>query len=251
MNKLFWKIRQKMLAEGRFKNYLLYALGEIILVVIGILIALQINNWNIERKNEDVKRTYYVQILQDLEKDEALMIKGNASVDAFFERLESYQESFKNNELPLWVASAEIGKVFSPETIQGSNFEVNSNTMSTLINTGDIKLIPLEIRNMLLDFKYKQAGLIDYMKSQTLIISSASLQTQKLYGGANLPTRIAKYPKLMNHYSQDEVALQSLLELEAILYEQAQLLKNVRERGKALLVNIESLKEVLHKELEK
>jgi hypothetical protein len=220
-------------------------------VVIGILIALQINNWNIERKNEEVKRTYYVQILQDLEKDEALMIKGNASVDAFFERLESYQESFKNNELPLWVASAEIGKVFSPETIQGSNFEVNSNTMSTLINTGDIKLIPLEIRNMLLDFKYKQAGLIDYMKSQTLIISSASLNTQKLYGGANLPTRIAKYPKLMNYYSQDEVALQSLLELEAILYEQTQLLKNVRERGKALLINIESLKEVLHKELEK
>lgn len=44
------KIRKKLLAENKFSKYLLYALGEIILVVIGILIALQINNWNESRK---------------------------------------------------------------------------------------------------------------------------------------------------------------------------------------------------------
>ena len=55
MIKFFRKIRQKMLTENKFGKYLLYAIGEIILVVIGILIALQINNWNElkkERKNE-------------------------------------------------------------------------------------------------------------------------------------------------------------------------------------------------------
>lgn len=50
MIKFFRKIRQKLLAENKFTKYLLYALGEIVLVVIGILIALQINNWNEARK---------------------------------------------------------------------------------------------------------------------------------------------------------------------------------------------------------
>lgn len=57
MINFFRKIRENLLAEGKITKYLKYALGEIILVVIGILIALQINNWNENRKaaNEEVK----------------------------------------------------------------------------------------------------------------------------------------------------------------------------------------------------
>ncbi|TYA57477.1 DUF6090 family protein [Formosa maritima] len=50
MIKFFRKIRQKLLSENNFRKYLIYAVGEIILVVIGILIALQINNWNEKEK---------------------------------------------------------------------------------------------------------------------------------------------------------------------------------------------------------
>lgn len=46
MIKFFRKIRQQLLSQNRFSKYMIYAIGEIILVVIGILIALQINNWN-------------------------------------------------------------------------------------------------------------------------------------------------------------------------------------------------------------
>ena len=57
MIKFFRKIRQKLLSENKFSKYLLYAIGEIILVVVGILIALQINNWNENRKlkGEEIK----------------------------------------------------------------------------------------------------------------------------------------------------------------------------------------------------
>jgi hypothetical protein len=51
MIKFFRKIRQKMLTENKASKYLLYAIGEIVLVVIGILIALSINNWNEQRKD--------------------------------------------------------------------------------------------------------------------------------------------------------------------------------------------------------
>ncbi len=54
MIKFFRRIRHKLLGEGKVKNYLLYAIGEIVLVVVGILIALQLNNFN-EAKKDQVK----------------------------------------------------------------------------------------------------------------------------------------------------------------------------------------------------
>ena len=73
MIKFFRKIRQKMLNKNKFSKYLLYAIGEIILVVIGILIALQINNWNELKKNSN-KEFYLLQQLQkEFEKDSTLI----------------------------------------------------------------------------------------------------------------------------------------------------------------------------------
>jgi len=52
-----------MIKKNRTSKYLLYAIGEIILVVIGILIALQINNWNIETQNKKQERQILAQLL--------------------------------------------------------------------------------------------------------------------------------------------------------------------------------------------
>ncbi|MFT6960251.1 MAG: hypothetical protein ACJA17_001353, partial [Polaribacter sp.] len=56
MIKFFRKIRQKMLTENKFGKYMTYAVGEVILVVIGILIAVSINNWNQERQLENEEK---------------------------------------------------------------------------------------------------------------------------------------------------------------------------------------------------
>ena len=53
MLRFFRTLRQRLLAENRVNRYLLYAVGEILLVVIGILIALQIDNWNEDRKQQE------------------------------------------------------------------------------------------------------------------------------------------------------------------------------------------------------
>ena len=68
MIKFFRKIRQNLLSENKFSKYLIYAIGEIILVVIGILIALQINNWNESRKH----RFQEITILQNIKEDISL-----------------------------------------------------------------------------------------------------------------------------------------------------------------------------------
>ena len=69
MIKFFRKIRQKLLTENKFSKYLLYAIGEIVLVVIGILIALQINNWNEQRKEKQELLNIYGIVLEDLKND--------------------------------------------------------------------------------------------------------------------------------------------------------------------------------------
>jgi len=69
MIKLFRNIRQNLLAEGKITKYLKYAIGEIVLVVIGILIALSINNWNESRKDSIAENDFYCKLLEDFELD--------------------------------------------------------------------------------------------------------------------------------------------------------------------------------------
>jgi hypothetical protein len=65
----FRKIRRALLANNRFYEYFLYAIGEIVLVVIGILLALQINNWNEARKNDKQLHQLLATIRQDIQSD--------------------------------------------------------------------------------------------------------------------------------------------------------------------------------------
>ncbi|MDB4270474.1 DUF6090 family protein [bacterium] len=70
MIKFFRKIRQQLLTENKFSKYLLYAIGEIVLVVIGILIALYINNLNTEKQDSITLNGYLNNISQNIKVDE-------------------------------------------------------------------------------------------------------------------------------------------------------------------------------------
>jgi tetratricopeptide (TPR) repeat protein len=73
MIKFFRKIRQKLLTENKFSKYLLYAIGEIVLVMVGILLALQVNNWNELRKKEEAEIQLYHKIIADLNSEQAVI----------------------------------------------------------------------------------------------------------------------------------------------------------------------------------
>lgn len=80
MIKFFRHIRQQLLSENKFSKYFIYAIGEIILVVIGILIALSINNWNEGRQLADAEQLLLKELLNDLEFSKVEIetgIKGN------------------------------------------------------------------------------------------------------------------------------------------------------------------------------
>lgn len=89
MFRFFQKMRQKLVSEGRFANYVAYAIGEIVLVVVGILIALAINNWNQDRKDRLREQMYLSSFKSDLEEcqvelqrvyDKTLVVKNSCQM---------------------------------------------------------------------------------------------------------------------------------------------------------------------------
>ena len=69
MFRFFRQIRQRLLTDNKFSKYLLYAVGEILLVVVGILIAIQVDNWNEERKVDNYKLELLAQLKEDIKGD--------------------------------------------------------------------------------------------------------------------------------------------------------------------------------------
>ena len=89
MIKFFRKIRQRLLSENKFSKYLIYATGEIVLVVIGILIALQINNWNEQRKERKLEVQIYTELKSDL-----LQTRNDIN-----EAISKHKEIFKSSQI--------------------------------------------------------------------------------------------------------------------------------------------------------
>ena len=69
MIKFFRRIRYELMEKNKTGKYLKYAIGEIVLVVIGILIALSINNWNENKKKKDTVKVYLQNFVEDLKDD--------------------------------------------------------------------------------------------------------------------------------------------------------------------------------------
>ena len=72
----FRKIRRSLIESGSARKYILYAIGEVILVVIGILIALQINNWNEERKERKMEKIVLEDIHDNIVRNNQLILSA-------------------------------------------------------------------------------------------------------------------------------------------------------------------------------
>lgn len=140
MIKFFRNIRKKLAAENKFMAYSRYAIGEIILVVIGILIALQINNWNSSKKDRLVERKYLEGFVSDLRSDSSKMEYFVNSVPKKIEalllaRAYIYQPTQIKDTLK-FIDTLGYGGVASRTAL----FE-NQSTYKDIISTGNLRLI--------------------------------------------------------------------------------------------------------------
>jgi hypothetical protein len=81
MVRVLHKIRRDLLANRKLGNYVWYAIGEILLVVTGILIALQINNWNEERIEQKQIREYALSLVGDLQRDIEMLVPVTKQIE--------------------------------------------------------------------------------------------------------------------------------------------------------------------------
>lgn len=98
MIKFFRKIRYNLMETGKTTKYLKYAIGEIILVVIGILIALQINTWNTDKIKKSDERQILIELKKGLELDRDKMEFELASCKVAFEKMKHLQILLKNKD---------------------------------------------------------------------------------------------------------------------------------------------------------
>jgi len=136
MIKFFRKIRYKLLSEKRLNKYLFYAIGEILLVVIGILIAVGIGEWRQEIKKKNQLIAYYQGLSHDLNQDktrldELIVLFDNAVVGIVNEvdkmQLNSYNEDSLYSNVPSWL-------VYIIE------FTPNNPTYTEIVSSGKLQL---------------------------------------------------------------------------------------------------------------
>ncbi|MFX0555739.1 DUF6090 family protein [Maribacter sp. CXY002] len=93
MIKFFRKIRHNLLSDGKTGNYFKYAIGEIVLVMIGILLALQVNNWNEIRKQNKTEKEFLSSVKNDLKQDKAFI---QLIIEQIEPRIDAYETLNKN-----------------------------------------------------------------------------------------------------------------------------------------------------------
>ena len=101
MKNIFIKIRQNLLAENKTGIYLKYAIGEIVLVVLGILIALSINNWNERRNNYQKQEILIKNIIEDLKLDFIHISKSHNQVTSQINLIDNLIEKTFESEKKL------------------------------------------------------------------------------------------------------------------------------------------------------
>jgi hypothetical protein len=137
MIKFFRNIRKKLLAEGKTTNYLKYAIGEIVLVVIGILIALQINNWNENKIEKSNELNYYKNIKRQLNEDKNAISANIVYNNRFFNEYKQAINIIEKNDRLMVDSLAK----FSVNLTEFSDFHRQSNIYETMVNSGEIKLL--------------------------------------------------------------------------------------------------------------
>jgi hypothetical protein len=142
--KLFRSLRQSLVKEGNIKRYLLYAIGEILLVMIGISLAFQVSNWDDNRIKKNAEIRFYENIKEQIIDDKELItgqIEYNNYYMAQFKYANEIIETNDRSKLDT------LGKIIRRLT-QYSDFDKEGNIYETMVNSGDVKLLQnIEIVN--------------------------------------------------------------------------------------------------------
>lgn len=169
MIKFFRNFRQSLIMENKTAKYLKYAFGEIILVVIGILIALQINNWNEKKNNINQAEKHLETISLNLKDDIVQAEKLLSETQTTIEYANDFLDQFKtlkpaDNNIQMYL----IYLMFE------RNIEINESGLEALLNSNSMSFIDENLQSKILNY-YRY---IEQLKSREL---NANTEIKTMY----------------------------------------------------------------------
>ncbi|MET1257915.1 DUF6090 family protein [Flagellimonas sp. DF-77] len=204
MLRFFTTVRRKLLSEGKSAQYLKYALGEIALVVIGILIALQINNWNEARKEEKALKEYLVKIKshtqEDLRQLEDITVGRKRIADLCKKARNSILDKTEDQNLLLFMFSglAFADYYFKPnvggyEALKNSDYfgKINNTPLDSLLAKYHAMVETIaENEKSYNDYTVDQEGFLSTQYDRSLILASAFMPQDSLKNRATTQQEI-------------------------------------------------------------
>ncbi len=157
MINFFRKIRQRLLSENKLSKYLLYAIGEIVLVVIGILIALQINNWNLVQQDRKIEKANLLALQKEFSQNKTVLqeviLLNIQNIKGAEKLIQSFSNESKDTITDKTVA------IYASETFGSEiNFAPETGALTEILSSGQLKLVEnSELKHKLAGFNSKIA----------------------------------------------------------------------------------------------
>lgn len=244
MSRFLRKFRWELIPGRRFRKYLLYAIGEIILVVIGILIALQINTWNNNRTQRLKETQYLSQIRDNLTQD---MNNIDYTIKFNVQKEEAIRDAFKLFGTVQDMDSLSIGIQILMKTLP--NYQIFNSTRTAFDNMLNANSIDLIRNNQLrqdlsayyseIDTEYSTQGRIVQSNRKFVDDISPLLMTREFLQmsmSANLDIQSNRDVKI----HKDQRTLGNLFQLYMATVAQDGYLYSTRDRVKELLEKIDA-----------
>ena len=156
MLKYFKDIRLKLLANEKVSKYIYYAVGEIIIVMIGIFLGLQVNAWNQKRIENEVQTNYLKRISEDVGSDTVLIYRyffENSKFDMKIKALNLARDYYSNKYIVQ--DTFDFLKQIAQGALISGNVSVYSlGLLDELIGTGNIKLIDHSVREKIMNYYF-------------------------------------------------------------------------------------------------
>jgi len=248
MIKFFRKIRHNLLSDGSTGKYCKYAVGEIVLVVIGILIALQINNWNQNRllKQEELKTLK--SLLAEVEhnytsftQSYSFQVRRLGGVSQIL-RVDGSKHSFEYLDSLINIVS--FSNTYNP-ALGLYNTTINSGKIETISNDS-LKIRIAKFKDVIIDYQQEEQFVLEYSRNtlnQAIIDNDMELDIE-LMTGERLRTPEEK--------ARDKNSILTLLKdnkSEKILIYLMFYLKDIYDEGGMVLAEFESLIAIMKKEV--
>jgi len=168
MISFFRRFRQKLISGNNFSKYLFYAIGEIVLVVIGILIALYINNWNTIKQQKETEQIYLQSLKNEFQYNLKLIEENIESNKVFVNSISSlltlfdpdYLDNTSENEIAQLIGPLSTRIIYNP----------SKDVLTEIISSGNLRLI----RNS--DLRQKLAAFDNALES----IKGQEFETSKI-----------------------------------------------------------------------